>query len=340
MSLLVANILTNIEAIWVSQYSYEHRGLKNFSDRGYKKLLSAKLNKLILLIKLMKYYVISAVFFIFLINSAGAFAEMNYQVFDDKVLVEASFDSVRDFEFRISSDAKAIEVNSGYEIIDFGNYKLIKVLSANELKIKYITESHVDKSGGKYYFTARNFLAQAQDINLFLPEGAVLDDSDNALLFPSDAWIGSDGRRIVISWNDFTDEQIVVTYEFARSSNSPYLIYIIISAFIITAVYFALKAIRKFKSGKPASAKTRRKAISLASRKRELTRNLFGEEKKIIEYLFDKKGKQCWTKEIARDLGISKVRLSRRLRNLEQNGLLSKTPYGNENRIKLLPNIK
>jgi uncharacterized membrane protein len=71
-------------------------------------------------------------------------------------------------------------------------------------------------------------------------------------------------------------------------------------------------------------------------KKGELTRNLFEEEKKIVEYLVSRKNGESWTKEVARDLNIPKVRLSRKLRNLEQKGLIKRTPYGNENRIKLI----
>lgn len=85
----------------------------------------------------------------------------------------------------------------------------------------------------------------------------------------------------------------------------------------------------------PKGSKISRKAKA-ARVKKEVTRNLLGEEKQIVEYLMDKKGKECWTKEMVHDLGISKVRLSRRLRNLVQKGLVEKIPYGNENRIKLI----
>jgi len=68
--------------------------------------------------------------------------------------------------------------------------------------------------------------------------------------------------------------------------------------------------------------------------KKEISKNLYGDEKKIIDYLADKK--ECWTKEMVKDLEIPKVRLSRKLRSLQEKGLVEKEPHGNENRIKLV----
>ncbi len=79
--------------------------------------------------------------------------------------------------------------------------------------------------------------------------------------------------------------------------------------------------------------KARRKLIN--SKKVSVTKNLFGDEKKIVEYLLLKKGKSSWTKELVKELEISKVRLSRKLRSLSEKELIKKEPYGNENKISL-----
>ena len=71
-------------------------------------------------------------------------------------------------------------------------------------------------------------------------------------------------------------------------------------------------------------------------RAEEVTKNLFEDEKRIVEYLLKKKGKESWTKEIVRDLGISKVKLSRKLRSLEKKEIIKKIPYGNENKVRVL----
>ena len=70
--------------------------------------------------------------------------------------------------------------------------------------------------------------------------------------------------------------------------------------------------------------------------KQKMLRNLYEDEKKIINFLLEQKDYECWTKELMRGVDISKVKLSRKLRSLEQKGLIKKIPYGNENRIRLV----
>jgi uncharacterized membrane protein len=48
-----------------------------------------------------------------------------------------------------------------------------------------------------------------------------------------------------------------------------------------------------------------------------------------------KKNNECWTKELVKELGIPKVRVSRKIRSLSEKGILSKEKFGNENRIIL-----
>ena len=113
-----------------------------------------------------------------------------------------------------------------------------------------------------------------------------------------------------------------------------YLFFVLAIGFIVVYVVQSRKLKQQINSlenkGKKVNKKTKEK------KKKDVTRNLFGEEKKIIEYLIEKKGHSCWTKELSKELDISKVRLSRKLRNLQEKELISKEPHGNENRITLL----
>ena len=52
----------------------------------------------------------------------------------------------------------------------------------------------------------------------------------------------------------------------------------------------------------------------------------------------DHRNLEAWTKEILKEIGISKVKLSRKIRSLEKKELIKKVPYGNENKIKLTKN--
>lgn len=273
-----------------------------------------------------------------LTGASNVNADVKYQIFGDKVLVDMFLGDKSNFFIKIPSDYTALELNTDrYQLMDFGGYKTIGVEDAEGLKIKYITKSLIDKSRDKYFFVLKNNLSGLSDVELFLPEGAVLLEED-FLAVPEPSEIGSDGRRMVLSWKDFNGEQIIVSYEFISDSNLIYLLpgFVAILAFVI---FYFVKAIESKRRLLSLKKKLKSKAGNIFKDKaKSVTRNLFGEEKLIIEYLLKRERNECWTKEIAKELSISKVRLSRRLRNLEQRGLIKRIPYGNENRIKMVNN--
>ena len=252
--------------------------------------------------------------------------EVNFQIFEEKVLVEINFGEVSNLKFNLPEDYSIFETNiDNYEIKD----SVLYVNNSKDLFISYATESLIEMSKTKYFFIFNNDFNEILNITLFLPEGRILED----LIFPNPDEILTDGHRIFLKWNNFNEEEIVVSYNVIKQSNIYlwYLLGAIIVGFLIFYSYKIRDIGKKLKILKKKSKKR-----SKEQKEKDITRNLFGEEKKIIEYLFNKKGRACWTKEIVRDLEISKVRLSRRLRNLQQKGLIEKIPHGNENRIKLL----
>jgi DNA-binding MarR family transcriptional regulator len=265
---------------------------------------------------------------LFGVVSAGNHLGVTYSLIGDKALVEINFGEVNNLEFKLPYDIKTFESNTNYEIVDFNDYKILKVNYSGDLSINYITRSVIDKSSNRNYFILNNNFANPINFVLSLPEGAVLED----LMFPNPDVITTDGRNIILKWDNFDAEEIVVSYDNIKEPNNLwfYLAIVLIIAFSIFYVYQAKNIKRKIIQIK---SKVQR---SNEDKKKDVIRNLFREEKKIVEYLFDKKGHSCWTKEMVRDLDISKVRLSRKLRNLVQKGLVEKVPYGNENKIKLL----
>jgi len=271
--------------------------------------------------------VVNFLIILLLISLVSAHASISYNLVGDKALVKINFGEVSNFEYNLPYDARTIESNSEYVITDFESYKILKVGYSSNLQISYITESVMDKSSNRNYFILNN---EFEDVSLvlFLPEGAILDD----LVFPDPNSTTTNGKNIILSWNNLQNGEVVVSYKNIRDSNDFwfYLLILLIIVFSVFYVYQAKKLKRKLIKIK---AKTHK---SKDVKMKDVTRNLFGEEKKIIEYLFNKKGHSCWTKEIVKELGISKVRLSRKLRNLKQKNLIEKVPHGNENRIKLL----
>jgi predicted HTH transcriptional regulator len=157
------------------------------------------------------------------------------------------------------------------------------------------------------FFVNSESLHKGSYVEVILPEGATL--SDDYFIFPKGYELTTNGQNIIVSWDNCSEKEILIPYNDNKESFSWFL-YIIIGIILIGFTYF-----RFFYS------------------KKDYSKNLFKEEKQIVNYLY-KKG-ECWTKEIVRDLDISKVKLSRKLRNLEERGLIQREPHGNENRIKL-----
>lgn len=277
----------------------------------------------------MKKLLVMSIFLIFFVSSISAYHSINYQIIGDKTLVEMNLGEVSDFEIKLPVNFKVLEVNSEYDLID----NVLKVNNSDNLIISYITDSLIEKTSSRNLFIINNNFGDSVSIILTLPEKAIVGD----LIVPNADAITTNGKTISLIWNDFVEEEIVVAYEPVFSINWFYLLTLIllIGLFLGYFIYLSIKFKKKLKkvvNGKPHVSRV----VQKARIKKEVTRNLYGEEKKIVEYLMDKKGKECWTKEIVRDVEISKVRLSRKLRSLVQRGLIEKTPYGNENRIKLL----
>lgn len=258
----------------------------------------------------------------------------NYYIYENKVLVEHNFDSVSNLELIIPKDIEKLDVNAEYKVETLEKNFLIKINSAENLSINYITRSMIDKRGKKFYFVSKNYLNEFQEVKLVLPETAVL--VKEGLIFPEPDETSSDGRSIILRWNDFKEEQILVDYEFIKEKNFiPYIVILIVILFFIGYLIFQREIFKKkIEKIKGKAGKNKQKFEK--TKKESLTKNLYEDEKKIAEYLLNKKDNEAWTKEIVRELGISKVKLSRKLRSLEQKELIKKIPYGNENKIRIL----
>jgi uncharacterized membrane protein len=273
-----------------------------------------------------------------LVMPAVAASGVDYQVIKDKVLVEMSLDRVEDFSYRLPYGYSVLSVNVNYDIEDSDSYEMLEISSGENVEISYVTDALIEKTSDKSFFIVKNQLPFESDVRVFLPEGAVLSERGERLVVPDPDGMETDGRRVILSWNSFNESEIVAAYEFVGGM-SVWVFVVIVVLFVIAFVAsylvrekkFMRKLRREIEAARGISKKKKAGQV-----KKELTRNLFGEEKKIIEYLMDKKGHECWTKEIVRELGISKVRLSRKLRNLEQKELIKRIPYGNENRIRLV----
>ncbi|MBD3246991.1 hypothetical protein GF378_00010 [Candidatus Pacearchaeota archaeon] len=275
-------------------------------------------------------FIILAVLAFSSINLASAETNeiiVDYTLVEDKALVQIDFGNVSNLKYELPYDARTIESKQNFSL----EKNVLQVEESENFSLSYITESVIEKTSNRNFFILKNKFEQPMNLKLILPEKAILDDRN--ILSPNPDFISTDGRRIILKWNSLNAEEIVVTYEPEQQIN---IFWIIIAPLILLGIILyqsiALKKkVKKLKKKKKISAKRRK-----TRKKKNMTRNLYGEEKEIVEYLLGRKKNESWTKEIVRDLGISKVRLSRKLRKLQQKDLIEKIPHGNENRIRLL----
>lgn len=196
--------------------------------------------------------------------------------------------------------------SSEFPLIELPNDAII-IENVKGEKITFFSKSLLEKSRKGNFFITKNKIHRGSNITVILPKGASI--SNDKFLFPSNYKLETNGKNIIITFQNSPADEILVAYQDEKNFNF-LLFFIIISSAIL--LFFYEKHSKKNK---------------------KYTQNLYKDEKKIMDYLVKKK--DCWTKELIKDLKISKVRLSRKLRSLEQRGLIEKEPFGNENRIKL-----
>lgn len=213
-------------------------------------------------------------------------SQVNYDIFGNQVLVTWK------------DNQSKIQFPQDSEILD------------NDLeKTTYVTSAFIEKNGDEYFFVVKDPNHIYSDIQIILPEGAIL--IDKYFVYPKNYTMETNGRNIVLNWRYSTEKEILIPYEIPTKTN--WLFFSLSFVILIGIIYFIY--------------------FSQKMKIQTKTNNLYRDEKRIINYLLKKK--ECWTKEIVRDLGISKVKLSRKLRSLEEKDLIFREPHGNENRIKL-----
>lgn len=245
--------------------------------------------------------------FVFLLGAASA-SGVVCTIVDDKVLVEIELDE--DVEFFLPEEYSLLEEEDG--------------------KASFISKEWIRKDG-EWIFALPVIVNGSYDLEVFLPEGFVLMDG---LVYPKNYEISSDGRSIILRWENVSEE-VVVFYEDAFDSYSWVWLVILIlglGALGLGAFRFQKKRFSKELDRLKKEAKIKSKV----SREVLMTRNLFGEEKRIVEFLI--KRRECWMKDLVRELGISKVMATRKVRSLVEKGILEKESFGKENRLRLKKN--
>lgn len=289
-----------------------------------------------------------------------------------KVYAELKIPCCEPFVFNLPIDSREIESSEPFTQKKYPNHisltfdNLNSFNNSSEIRISYLTQALIENNKNSFFILdlSKN-PAQNTSLEVTLPKDATLKyslDSSNPSIFPFTDKISTDGQRITLFWDESIlneKETVLVIYKINHFMKEALLI-IIIST--ISIFFFAFILLRRFpkKTSRANTLATAQNAsyegktplvtsvqldspesnnnntLSDNERYSELTKNLFEEEKQIILTLITSNTKELWQKEIQKQLGISKVKLSRRLRSLKQKGLIESIPYGNTNKIRLV----
>ncbi len=192
--------------------------------------------------------------------------------------------------------------------------------------INFISEDFLRKDN-EWIFVLPKIIDSVYDLEVYLPKNHVLVDD---LVYPKGYKISSDGKNIILNWDEIDDEAIVF-YEGVKNSYFWFwLVFCILVFLVICFFVYEKKRFCKELDRLKKEAKIKNKEI----KKNIVCKNLFGDEKNIVEFLV--KRNNCWMKELVRELGLSKVRMSRKIRSLCEKGIVEKESFGRESRIRLV----
>ena len=290
----------------------------------------------------LKLFLLELVGLLLLLSLAGTALTLeqhraSYDLIGDKALVTIHLqfrEKTNEIIWPVPNDATAIEVpGRSFAIEQSKDSLLLRITGAafNQVEVKYLTSSPIEKTKDRFFIlNLAGIPALQHDVTLYLPEGATLKyslNSGKASILPTATEVRTDGKRIIIHWNGedlSAKDALLVIYTPLKKNNSWLLagIATIIVILIGGGVWYYFHRPRKALAAKSGSGS-------------DLTRNLFEEEKIIIEKLLEAPGQELWQKQLEIKTGLSKVKLSRKLRNLEQKGLIEKIPYGNTNKIRV-----
>jgi len=177
-----------------------------------------------------------------------------------------------------------------------------------------------------------------QTITLKLPVGTIIPrevgKDESFYISPDTAEIYSDGERIILIWEE--DKQEVYISVIMRDATPAPVAWIALAGLstIIAAGSIAYTLFYRKPKEKPIK-KTIKKIKEGKTQVKELLPQFIEDERKVVELLQNSPNHEAWQKTILQETKFSKAKVSRIIRNLEERGVVSKTIYGNTNKITL-----
>lgn len=197
------------------------------------------------------------------------------------------------------------------------------------------------------------FRASEHTFILKLPIGSViareLGKDEFFFVTPKPSEVLSDGQRIIVTWKaDDVSRFSISTVTEPLKDDDPTALYVglTIAAVAGGAVTYAVLRKRWKKPNqtpvkKAAKKKGKQKEQQVEVKQEEsaplkaIAPQFVEEEQKVVELLKKAENQELWQKQLLQETGLSKVKLSRLLRNLEERGVVTKQIFGNTNKIAL-----
>ncbi len=270
----------------------------------------------------------------------------SYTLIQDKAIVEITLrlsSPVSSVEWPLPEDAAAVEVKyQEYHVLaGEGLTKTLLVTGHNfqEVTFKYITSSPLETGRDNFFIVdLAGIDARAISLTVALPEKATLKyplGSDKTAIVPLTDNVTTDGKIIKVHWDqqDLTrGNAVLIMYTLPEEFSWFWFVAIFIIMGAAAAGYYWYYRKSPYKRNTTLSASPAQEQGQVQPPE-TLTKNLFEEEKKIVEILLAEG--ELWQKQLELKSGLSKVKLFRKLRSLEAKGLIEKIPYGNSNKIRL-----
>lgn len=159
-------------------------------------------------------------------------------------------------------------------------------------------------------------------VEVRLPPGAQLEQaltSNDPSIRPAPTSATTDGQRLIFVYQGASLEParaIIVDYEVPTNNQAPVIILSALLVLLLTVWYV-------------------RRRQRTTNTQTGITRNLYRDEKLLVELLLEAPEQELWQNELTRKSDLSKVKVSRRIRSLEAKGVIEKIPHGNTNRIRI-----
>lgn len=260
-------------------------------------------------------------------NALASTYEIEFTQYGDNVIERhiISLDEVEELEISLPESYTSLEVLNNYTLVD--NKITVK---GDYIEFSFVNPEAID-IGRNYYFNkkiAPGIALNSLLVTLKLDEGFVVSKQ----VYPEANTITSDGRRIIIEWifNNLKEEDSVslfVVFENIKGRN--YLWAILILVVLGIGAWLLYPKIRE----KISAAKVKKLEKKAVKKKIDITEHLLENEKKVVDELRKENG--LWQKQIQIKTGLSKVKLSRVLKNLEKRGFIRKENFGKTNKIYL-----